>query len=64
MITLRRIIPNVWSAVCSYGPQEPNQSKSNKSKKDPIERVTFLSQLTIYKLWSESLRIFVGQLLL
>ena len=45
MIMISRIIPSVWSVLRSHGPQDPNQSKSNKSKKDPIEGVTFLSDL-------------------
>ena len=27
------------------GAQDPNQSKSNKSKEDPVEGVTFLNQV-------------------
>ena len=30
-------IPNVWSALQSHGPQDPKESKSNQSKKDPFE---------------------------
>ena len=41
MIT-SRIIPSVWGALQSYGPQNPNQSES-KSKKVPVEGVPFLS---------------------
>lgn len=37
---------------------ETNQSESNKSKKDPVEGFTFLSQLATYKLWLEHLKIF------
>ena len=32
-------------AVWSHCPQDPNQSKSNKSKKDPIEGVIILRQV-------------------
>lgn len=45
MIVISRIIPDAWSVLQSHGPQDPNQSKSNKSKKDPVERVTFLSKV-------------------
>ena len=45
MITVSRIIPNVWSALQSHGPQDPNQTESNKSKKDPAEGVTLLGQV-------------------
>ena len=30
-------IPNVWSALQGHGPQDPKESKSNQSKKDPFE---------------------------
>ena len=33
-------------AIWSHCPQDPNQSKSNKSKEVPIEGVTFLSHVT------------------
>lgn len=46
MITIGRMIPNVWSALWSrHGPQDSNQSGSNKSEKDPTEGVAFLNQL-------------------
>lgn len=45
MTTIRRIIPHVWSAPQTHGPQDPNQSKSTKSEKNPVERITFLSQV-------------------
>ena len=41
MIIVSTIIPNVWSALQSHGPQDLNQSKSNKPKKDPMEGVHF-----------------------
>ena len=44
MILRNQVIPSVWSVPWSHGPQDPNQSKSNKSKKDPIEGITFLIQ--------------------
>lgn len=36
-----KIIPNDWSALSSQGPQDPNLSEPKKSKKGPIEGVTF-----------------------
>lgn len=39
MVTVSRIIPSVWSTLWTYSPQDPNQSKSNKSKKDPADPV-------------------------
>lgn len=45
MMTLSRIIPEVQSALRSRGPQDPNRSKSKKSKKDPAEGVTLLGQV-------------------
>ena len=45
MIIISRIIPNMWIALWSHGPQDWNQSKSNKSNKDPVKGVTFLSQV-------------------
>ena len=44
MAVVSRIIPKVWSALWSHGPQDPNQSKSTTSKKQLVEGVTFLSQ--------------------
>lgn len=41
LIIISRIIPNLWSVLWSHGPQNPNQLKSNKSKKDLTEGVTF-----------------------
>lgn len=40
MITLRRIIPNVWDVFQSHGLQDPNQSK-----KDLTKGVSLLSQM-------------------
>ena len=42
---INRIIPNIFSALWSHGPQDSNQSKSKKSKKDSAEGVTILSQV-------------------
>jgi len=42
MIIISRIIPSVWSALGSLDPLNPNQSQSNE---DPVQGVTFLSQL-------------------
>lgn len=33
MIIINRIIPNVGSALWTHGPQDPNQSKSSRSRK-------------------------------
>ena len=41
MTVISRIISSVWRAVRSHSPPDPNQSKSNKSKKDPAEGVIF-----------------------
>ena len=46
MIIISGIFSNVWSALHSHGPQDPKWPKSNKSKKDPIEGVIFLSQMS------------------
>lgn len=40
MIVVNRVIPNIWSTLWSYGPQDPSQSK-----KDPVDWVVFLSQV-------------------
>lgn len=40
MITISRIIPDVWSALQSHGPQN-----SNQSKKVPVEGLTLVSQV-------------------
>ena len=45
MTVISRVIPDVWRAFWSHGAQDPNQSKSNKSKEDPVEGVTFLNQV-------------------
>lgn len=37
------IIPSIQSALWSRGPQDPNDSKSNKSKSYPVGRVPFVS---------------------
>lgn len=47
MVTISRVIPNVWSALWNLGPQDPNQSELKTSEKDPSEGVTFLSHLSI-----------------
>lgn len=39
---ISRTILNVWSVLWSHGPQDLNQSESNKSKKDCIEKSHFL----------------------
>ena len=42
VIVISKIIPSVWGALQSHGPQDPKQSNAtNKQKKDPIEGVTF-----------------------
>ena len=41
MITISKIIPDIWNMLKSYGPQEPNESKLNKSKKDPGKELPF-----------------------
>lgn len=47
MIIISRIIPSFWNVLWSHGPQDPNDSKSNKSKRQPVERVPFLSQVAL-----------------
>lgn len=58
MITINKIIFSIWSILWSHSPQDSNQSKSNNSKKDPAEGVTFLSQMAcsviLYNLVSTS----------
>lgn len=36
MIIINRIIPNIGSALWTHGPQDPNQSKSSKSRKESL----------------------------
>lgn len=43
--TIHRIIPSVWRSCQNRSLQDPNQSKSNKSKKDSIDGATLLSPL-------------------
>ena len=40
LILTSRIIPHVWRVPLSHGPQVPNQSNANNSKKDSIAAVT------------------------
>lgn len=41
VVIISKIMPYVWSTLMSHGVQDTNQSESNRSKKDPMEGVSF-----------------------